>query len=250
MPDISEKPRVFGMILSHNCEGLLLKALDRIPRKYFDTIFITDDGSKEVSLEIAKSTGLPITYAPQGGYGANVLNGIRYAFDNGADYVVEIHGDGAQFDPGAIVGAIPHIEQGCDFIIGSRFMDKRKALQLGMPLPRFFANICLSFFDRLVLGLPFSEFHTGFRIYGKRFKSVPLELNTIDYLFSFEIMAQAAYYRMSVAEVPVECDYISDHTSHSYVGASIYAIQHFLTLTQFMLARMNIKRSGIFADGP
>ena len=47
------------------------------------------------------------------------------------------------------------------------------------------------------------------------------------------------------AEVPVECDYIDDHTSHSYIGASIYAIQHFLTLFRFLLTKVRIK-SGIF----
>ena len=94
----------------------------------------------------------------------------------------------------------------------------------------FSANLFLSKIDKLILQLPFTEFHTGFRIYGKQFNKMPYEKFSDDYLLSFEVIAFAAFMKFKSAEVPVECDYIDDHTSHSYIGASIYAIQHFLTL--------------------
>ena len=97
-----------------------------------------------------------------------------------------------------------------------------------------YANKFLSKIDRLILQLPFTEFHTGFRIYGKQFNRMPFEKFSDDYLLSFEVIAFAAFMNFKSAEVPVECDYIDDHTSHSYIGASIYAIQHFLTLFRFL----------------
>ena len=229
--------KIFAMILCHNCEELLPVALSKIPRDYFDHIFVTDDGSEDRSIEVAKKIGLDVTHASKSGYGANVKHGIKYAFQNNADYVVEIHGDGAQFNPKAIVPALKFINKKYDFIIGSRLIDIKKTLELKIPIPRLVANYTLSFIDRFILGLPFSEFHTGFRIYGKRFKNLSLENFSDDYLFSFEIIAKAAYDDLICAEVPVECDYISDHTSHSYYGASIYAIRHFKTLFDYVMSK-------------
>ena len=50
-------------------------------------------------------------------------------------------------------------------ILGSRFQVPGQALENGMSRLRYTANRFLSFFDRLVLQLPLTEFHTGFRIY-------------------------------------------------------------------------------------
>ena len=121
---------------------------------------------------------------------------------------------------------------------GSRFQNPRQALKNGMPLIRYVANRFLSFVDRAVLKLPFTEFHTGFRIYGKKFlKKVPFEKNSDDYLFSFQIIAQAAYCNATTAEVPVEADYHGEHTSHRLSGAFFYALQTFKVLYEYILAK-------------
>ncbi len=234
------------MILSHNVENLLQTAYEKIPKGYFTEIFVTDDGSTDKSVSIAKSLGLKVIKSLKMGYGANVKNGINYAFSKGADYVVEIHGDGAQFHPKAIIPAITHIKNDVDFIIGSRLSNIKKAIELKIPIPRLFANLFLSYIDKKFLNLPFTEFHTGFRIYGKNFNKINLSNLSDGYLFSFEVIAKSAFYEFKCAEVPVECDYISDHTSHSYIGASIYAISHFKTLFDFFVSTKTKFKIGIF----
>ena len=240
--------KIFGMILSHNVGKLLHTAYEKIPKEYFADIFVTDDGSSDNSIEVAKQLGLKVINSSKTGYGANLKNGINYAFKNGADYVVEIHGDGAQFNPKAIIPAMTYIKKNCDFIIGSRLSDIKKALKFKMPIPRLLANLTLSYIDKKILKLPFTEFHTGFRIYGKNFKSMNLSSLSDDYLFSFEVIAKAAFYKLKCAEVPVECDYVSDHTSHSYFGATIYAISHFKTLFDFIVSTKTRYKTGIFRD--
>src|SRR3989338_8775890 len=169
------------------------------------------------------------------------------AIKMGADYIVEIHGDGAQFNPIALKLALPHMERGAQLILGSRFQIPGKARENGMPLARFLANRGLSFFDRIVLGLPLTEFHTGFRIYGRRLmETVPYRANQNDYLFSFQIIAQAAYFKMPLKEVPVEADYKAEHTSHKLTGAAWYAIRSFAVLGQFILAKWRISYNKIF----
>ena len=236
------------MILCHNCSKLLEVASKKIPHDFFSEVFVTDDGSTDNSVLIAKNLGYKVIYSTKTGYGANVKNGLKYAFDNGADYVVEIHGDGAQFDPKAVYAAKKYITKNYDFIIGSRLINISRTLELKIPYPRLLANICLSFIDKIVLRLPFSEFHTGFRIYGKAFKKFNFSQTSDDYLFSFEIIAQAAFKGLKCSEVPVECDYISDHTSHSYKGASLYALKHFGVLYDYILSKKLKKLRGVFND--
>jgi hypothetical protein len=173
---------------------------------------------------------------------------MEKAVQMGADYIVEIHGDGAQFNPISINYAMPFMKEGkAQLILGSRFAVPGKALENGMPLIRFVANRFLSFFDKLILQLPLTEFHTGFRIYGRKLlERVPYKANQNDYLFSFQIIAQAAYYKIHVQEVPVEADYKAEHTSHSIKGASWYAIRSFVVLGQFVLARAGIAYNKVF----
>lgn len=246
--DAVTAPRVVGMILAYNCERMIARAIERIPREYFNDIFLTDDGSTDGTRAAAQRLGIAVIgHAPNRGYGGNVKAGLRHALALGADYVVEIHGDGAQFNPRSVKHARPLMATGYDLILGSRFQQPREALAHGMPWSRWLANQGLSFFDRLVLRLPLTEFHTGFRIYSKRLlETLPLQQAADDYLFSFQVIAQAAYFGLRVGEVPVEADYLSEHTSHSLPGAAKYAVQTFGTLGQYALARASLRHSALF----
>ncbi|MFC1685693.1 glycosyltransferase family 2 protein [Nanoarchaeota archaeon] len=244
----SKKPKIIGVILAYNCAKMLPRAYERIPKGVLSDIIVMDDGSKDNTSQVAKKLGLKVfRHTPNRGYGGNLKEGLKKALSMGADYVFEIHGDGAQFDPKSIFHAIEPMNKGAQLILGSRFQQPKKALENGMPLVRFLGNKFLSFFDRVILGLPLTEFHTGFRVYGKEFlKKVPYMANTNNYLFSFEIIAQAAYYGVKVREVPVEADYKSAHTSHVLSNAALYALQTFLVLGKFILAKMNISHNHLF----
>ncbi|TSC80410.1 MAG: C-methyltransferase [Candidatus Peregrinibacteria bacterium Gr01-1014_25] len=246
-PQGPRRPKVVAVIMTYNCARLLRKAYEQLPMDCIDEVIVTDDGSRDNIEQEAANLGLTLKrHTPNRGYGGNLKAGLTHALERGADYIVEIHGDG-QFHPSALRHAMPFIREGREFIIGSRFIHPRRALELKMPLIRFLANRGLSFIDRIVLGLPFTEFHTGFRIYSREFlNAVPWRDNSNDYLFSFQIIAQAAYARARVAEVPVEADYRGDHTSHSIKGASIYAFQTFRVLADYILARLGISFTPVF----
>lgn len=231
--------KIIAFILTYNCEFMLEKAYKKIPKKYVDEIIVSDDSSEDNTLNVAKKLGLKVVKNVAGkGYGGNLKNALHYCFINKATHAVEIHGDGAQFNPIAIKNAIPLIKKDYDLILGSRFQTPRQALINGMPLIRFMANRSLSFIDRIILRAPLTEFHTGFRIYSQNlFSTLPLNANSNDYLFSFEVIVQAIFFKLKIGEVPVEADYLSEHTSHSLFGASLYAINTFFVLGKFLLSK-------------
>lgn len=242
--------KIVAVVLAYNCEKMLDRAYERIPKHLVDDIIVMDDGSTDNTFARAQELGLKaFRHSPNRGYGGNLKAGLEKAFAMGADYVVEVHGDGAQFDPISIQYALPYMQQGFDLILGSRFQNPRNALANGMPLIRFVANHFLSFFDRWVLKLPLTEFHTGFRIYSRHLiENVPYKSNSEDYLFSFQIIAQAGFFNMRVGEVPVEADYKSQHTSHKLSGAAIYAFQTFYVLARYTLAKWNWLAHPIFSS--
>jgi glycosyltransferase involved in cell wall biosynthesis len=245
---LGRRPKIAAVILTYNCAGLVRKAYGQIPAQLVDDVFATDDGSTDSSHQAARELGIAaFRHAPNRGYGGNLKQGIRIALERGADYIVEVHGDG-QFDPGALREAMPLIETGVEFIIGSRFRVPGQARANGMPLVRYLANRGLSRIDRAILGLPFTEFHTGFRIYSRTMlERIPWEENSDNYLFSFQIIAQAAHKGISVGEVPVIADYRSEHTSHSIRGAAVYALQTFAVLAEYLLAKHGLRYSRRFA---
>ena len=244
----AKTPKIVVMILTYNCAHLLKTAYQKIPKDLVDVVFVTDDGSTDNVIEVAQSLGIEIIkHETNRGYGGNVKSGLKHALDLEADYVFEVHGDGAQFDPQALKEAIPFIEDGAHLILGSRFRQAGQARGNGMPLVRWLANRFLSYIDKRVLKLPLTEFHTGFRIYSRTLlETVSYDQNSDDYLFSFQIIAQAAYHDMQVSEVPVEADYISEHTSHALLGAALYAVRTFGVLTSYILARKGVRHSRTF----
>jgi glycosyltransferase involved in cell wall biosynthesis len=243
------RPRVVALILAYNVERLLAKALGKIPAALVDDIFVMDDGSSDRTSEVARGLGLTVYRNERNlGYGGNLREGLRRAVeDHGADYVVEIHGDGAQFNPEAIAAALPLMRQGVPFIMGSRFVRPGRARKNGMSLVRFLANKGLSALSRRVLRLPLTEFHSGFRLYSRALVgALPLHANASDHLFSFQILAQAAYYGVDVREVPVEADYLSEHTSISLREAVIYSFDNLFCLGAFVLAKAGLRHTEQF----
>jgi glycosyltransferase involved in cell wall biosynthesis len=245
----ASRPKVVAVVLAHNVAALLPKAVDRIPKDLVDAIIVMDDGSKDGTSDVARALGLPVYRAEENlGYGGNLRAGLERAVaEYDADYVVEIHGDGAQFNPAALALAVPFMERGVPFIMGSRFLEAGGARRNGMPWVRLLANRGLTFVSRAVLRLPLSEYHSGFRVYSRRFiETLPLTENASGHLFSFQILAQAAYFGLEVAEVPVEADYHSEHHSISLPSAAAYAVTSVACLSDYLLARSGLRHSPVF----
>jgi len=243
----ADKKKVFGFILTYNCASLLPNAYRNFPIHLFDTIIIADDGSTDNTFEIAQQLGVPAFTHPHTGYGGNLKFALKKAVDMGADYMVELHGDG-QFDASAAPLAIERLKEGYDFVLGNRFIDILQPLRDGMGLIRYCGNLTLSFMGRVVLGIPHRDFFTGLRAYSKRLvKSVDFTKGTDDYFYSFEIIAQARYVGLSFGHVPTRADYRGEHTSMALWKGVLEIFQTIYTLFIYILAKLGIK-IGIFSS--
>ncbi len=222
---------------------MLAELYQRIPKSSLDEIILADDGSRDNTLEVAQSLGIKSFTHSHRGYGGNIKFGFKKALELGGEYMVEIHGDG-QYDPAPIPQALEKLRTGCDLLLGSRFTELLQPLRDGMSPARYFANIGLSFIDRLVLSLPLTEFHSGFRGYSRRLlETIDFEKLSEDYLFTFEIIVLARFFNLKICEIPIRCNYRKEHSSISIWKSAIYSFQTFRTLFQYILAKTGISKS-------
>ncbi|MEK7480177.1 MAG: glycosyltransferase family 2 protein [Patescibacteria group bacterium] len=229
------------VILAYNCANVLERTYTRIPKDSVGRIILVDDASTDDTLKVAKRLGIETYTHGHLGYGGNVKYSIRKGIELGAEYIVDLHGDG-QYDPSAIPAALAKAREGYDLVLGSRFIDPLQPLQDHMSLARYLANIGLSTIERLVLNLPLSEFHTGFRVYTKRLaETVALDAASDDFLFSFEIITQAKFAGLRIGEIPIRCSYKEEHTSISIPRSILYSFLTFKTLALYALAKAGFK---------
>ncbi len=238
-----EKGKSICVILAYNCASVLERTYSRIPKDSVDRIILVDDASTDTTLEVAARLGIESYSHEHLGYGGNVKYSIHKGIELGAEYIVDLHGDG-QYDPGAIPAALTKVREGYDLVLGSRFYDFLQPLRDKMPLSRYLANIGLSFIERVLLDMHVTEFHTGFRVYTRRLAEVvALDNTSDDFLFGFEIIAQAGFARLKIGEVPIRCSYKEEHTSISISRSVVYAFQTFKIIAIFLLARAGFTTS-------
>ncbi len=73
-----------------------------------------------------------------------------------------------------------------------------------MPLYKYIANRALTFFENVALGQNLGDFHSGFRAYRREvLETIPYELNSDDFVFDSQFLAQAVSFGFKLGDIPV-----------------------------------------------
>ncbi len=239
--------KVIVFLPAYFAEKTLASVHGKIPKDCIDDIVLVDDGSKDRIQDVARALGIRFYRNNQNlGYGGNLKVCLQKAADLGGDILIELHPDD-QYDPAAIPGALEKISEGYDFVMGSRFIRSGAVSRNAMPLWKFAINRLSTLLARAVLGVKLSDFHCGFRVYRRRFiELVNYKGNDNDYLFSFQIIAQACFAGFKIGEVPVECRYVPEATQINFRNSMRYGAGALRTLGAYVLAKMG-KSHPLFA---
>jgi glycosyltransferase involved in cell wall biosynthesis len=212
-----------------------------------DEVILVDDVSHDETVEIAEHLGLKVVVHLQNrGYGGNQKTCYLEALRSGADVVVMVHPDN-QYDSTLVPQMIEPILQGrADIVLGSRFLSGT-ALSGGMPIWKFVANRFLTVVENVAFGLRLSEYHTGFRAYSRRLlETLPFLLNSDDFVFDQEIMAQAVCWHFLIAEIPVPTRYFPEASSVNFRRSVAYGFDVLRLVWRYLLHRAHIVRSRQF----
>ncbi len=235
--------RVIVVMPAYNAAKTLERTYNDLPKEVVEKIILVDDVSQDETVEIARRLGLDVVIHVQNkGYGGNQKTCYLKALEDGADIVVMLHPD-YQYDSTLVPDLIRPIQEGkADLVLGSRFLGKG-ALEGGMPLYKFIANRFLTIVENIVLGQHLSECHTGFRAYSRRLlETIPFLLNSDNYVFDTEVIAQAAAFGFRIAEIGVPTRYFKEASSVSFRKSVIYGLSTLAVMVRYLLARWNVVR--------
>jgi len=246
MSIISNK-KIYGVVICYNSAPVIKELYERIDKEIFDKIYFFDDNSTDNSYEIAKGLDWhAVKNSTNLGHGGNLKKAIKTAFLDGADYVLEIHADN-QYDPNLILKAKNFIDEDYALITGSRFVNKNPYKEEGMPFLRYFSNKVMSNFTSKLLSIELSEFHTGFKIFGKSFyEKIKFEDCSNNYLFSFQIILMTKFFNLKHGEISISASYGDKVNSCNYFNGFIYLMQNFVEIFFYLMAKFKIFKKSIY----
>lgn len=236
---------------AYNAEKTLKKTYGDIPKDVVDQVIVVDDDSSDKTVKIAKSLNLPVYVHEQNlGYGGNQKTCYKQALKAGADIVVMIHPD-YQYDATLTEELIrPILKNRFDIMLGSRIRSRKEALKGGMPLYKYISNRILTFIENIILGLNLSEYHTGFRAYGKGvFDKVSLDSFSNDFVFDQQILISAHNLGFTIGEIAVPVRYFPEASSINFSRSVKYGLMILYTLLLYMLNNIGFRQK-IFTKKP
>jgi len=221
---------------------------DVIAQEFVDSIIVVDDKSSDKTSEIAshlKKTRV-ITHEVNKGYGGNQKTCYRAALEEGADIIIMVHPD-YQYTPKLIPAMTSLIGNNLyDCVLGSRIIGGG-AVSGGMPLWRYISNRFLTFFENLFLRAKLSEYHTGYRAFSREvLEHIPLEINSDDFIFDNQMLAQILWLNYKIGEVSCPTSYQEDASSINFFRSLTYGVGCICTALLYRLAKLRIYRSKIF----
>src|SRR5439155_23553629 len=174
------------------------------------------------------------------GYGGNQKTCYFEALKLGADIVVMLHPD-HQYDSRLIPQLVqPIIDQKADMVMGSRILNGM-ALEGGMPVWKFISNRFLTVAENLTYRTQLTDGHSGFRAFSRRFlTTVPFLLNSDDFVFDSQMIAQAVRFGFSIEEIPVQARYFPEASSVNFRVSTIYGLKTLGVMLAFLLQKSGI----------
>ncbi len=204
--------KVIVVMPAYNAAQTLKRTYDEVmDQDIVDLIIVVDDSSMDETVVIAKS--LPNTkvykHKKNRGYGANQKSCYQLSLEEGGDIIIMVHPD-YQYTPRLIPAMASMIGSGLyHCVLGSRILGGY-ALKGGMPVWKYIANRFLTFVENILIGAKLSEYHTGYRAFSQELlQKLPLKVNSDDFVFDNQMLAQIIWLGYTVAEVSCPTKYFT-----------------------------------------
>ena len=243
--------KVIVVMPAYNAAQTLRRTHDEVmDQGIVDLIIVVDDGSQDDTVSIAKTLSNTRVYAHERnqGYGANQKTCYKLALEEGGDIIIMVHPD-YQYTPKLIPAMASMI--GNDLyqcVLGSRILGGY-ALKGGMPGWKYAANRFLTLAENILLDAKLSEYHTGYRAFSRKLlEQLPLEVNSDDFVFDNQMLAQIVWFGYTIAEVSCPTKYCPEASSINLSRSVKYGFGCLFTALKFRLAKIKIITSTLFPD--
>lgn len=240
--------KVVVVMPAYNASKTLQQTYDEIPFDIVDDVILVDDHSTDDTSEVAKKVGIKhvITHQENLGYGGNQKSCYNKALNIGADIVIMVHPD-YQYTPKLIHSMVYMIANDLyPVVLASRILGKG-ALKGGMPIYKYIANRILTLSQNIFMNQKLSEYHTGYRAFSKEvLESINYNINSNDFVFDNQMLAQIFYKGFEIAEVTCPTKYFDEASSINFKRSSIYGLGVLLTSVKYFFAKLGLVKPKIF----
>jgi glycosyltransferase involved in cell wall biosynthesis len=244
------KKKIAVVLPAFNAAKTLSRTFHEIPLDIVDFVILTDDRSKDNTIEIAKELNIQhiISHEINMGYGANQKTCYNKALGLGADIIVMLHPD-YQYTPKLIHSMCYLIANGLyHVVLGSRILGKG-AIKGKMPFYRYFFNRILTFVQNILMNQKLSEYHSGYRAYSREIlEQIDYNSNSDDFVFDNQILAQVIYRGYTIAEISCPTMYFEEASSINFSRSIIYGLGVLVTSIKYFLDKIGVHKFSLFED--
>lgn len=241
--------KVTVVLPAYNAALTLEKTYNEIPFEIVDEVILVDDKSKDNTSEVGRKLGIKhiIVHDVNKGYGGNQKSCYNKALELNSDIVIMLHPD-YQYTP-KLIESMSYLiaNEVYEVVMGSRILGKG-ALKGGMPWYKYVANRLLTLFQNIMMGQKLSEYHTGYRAFsGNVLRSINYNIDSDDFVFDNQMIAQICYAGFEVAEITCPTKYFDEASSINFKRSSIYGIGVLQVSMQYFLQKIGLAKFKIFS---
>jgi len=201
---IEKKPLIIACIPAYNEEKTIAKVIIKT-QKYVDKVIVCDDGSKDMTSEIAERLGaIVIKHERNMGYGMALATLFKKAREMETDIMVTLDADD-QHNPDYIPKIIEPIIKGeADIVIGSRFLNGKNKQKI--PIYRKIGIKTITKITKEMAKKGVTDAQSGYRAYNKKAINMvqPAEQGMGA---STEILLKAIENNLKIKEIPITIKY-------------------------------------------
>jgi glycosyltransferase involved in cell wall biosynthesis len=240
--------KIVVVMPAYNAELTLEQTYKEIPRDIVDEVILVDDKSSDNTSQLAKDLGIEhvIRHEVNRGYGGNQKSCYNKSKEINADIVIMLHPD-YQYTP-QLIEPMSYIIANDTYqvVLGSRILGKG-ALKGGMPLYKYVANRSLTLFQNILMNQKLSEYHTGYRAFSMEvLNAINYELNSDDFVFDTQMLAQSCYAGYEIAEITCPTKYFEEASSINFKRSSVYGFGVLWTSISYFLQKIGLGNFKIF----
>lgn len=242
--------KITVVLPAYNAGKTLEQTYKEIPFDIVDHVILVDDRSRDNTVQLAKDLGIQhvILHEENKGYGGNQKTCYDQALELNSDIVVMLHPD-YQYSPKLIHSMCYLIANGVyEVVLGSRILGKG-ALKGGMPLYKYVANRFLTLTQNMLMNQKLSEYHTGYRAFSaKVLRQVNYRINSDDFVFDNQMLAQIFYAGFEIAEVTCPTRYFDDASSINVRRSIKYGLGVLGVSISYILQKSGLFKFRIFSN--
>jgi glycosyltransferase involved in cell wall biosynthesis len=241
--------KIIVVMPAYNASQTLRRTWDDVmAQEIVDLVIVVDDGSSDKTVSIAKELPNTLLHVHEKnlGYGGNQKTCYKLALEAGGDIIIMVHPD-YQYTPKLIPAMASLIGNGLyHCVLGSRILGGY-AIRGGMPVWKYIANRLLTLIQNILITAKLSEYHTGYRAFSRELLvSLPLEVNSNDFVFDNQVLSQILWIGYQVAEVSCPTKYFPEASSIDLMRSIKYGFGCLETALKFRLAKMDLISSNLF----